>query len=259
MLNDALSPRLRESPLPATIHRFENPEALAQGFVEQLIQWYDQHCEANPERPLTVSLSGGSTPKRMFEILAESYGDRDWTQISFFWGDERCVPPEDADSNFGVAKRLFLEPAQVPEENIHRVLGEIDPEQARRQYEAEIKQHVNRNESGVPVFDVMLLGMGDDGHTASIFPDRLDLLTEDAWCAVALHPESGQPRVTLTGSLIESADRVCFLIAGQNKADVLATILKGKAGREKFPTSHFVDSCDAQMFVDAAAGAQLNV
>ncbi len=101
--------------------------------------------------------------------------------------------------------------------------------------------------------------MGDDGHTASIFPDRMDLLTEETWCAVALHPESGQHRVTLTGPVIEAADRVCFLIAGRNKADVLATILAGNAGREKFPTSHVVDSCDAQMYIDAAAGAKLDV
>ena len=97
------------------------------------------------------------------------------------------------------------------------------------------------------------------GEVELLYNQGMDLLTEETWCAVALHPESGQHRVTLTGPVIEAADRVCFLIAGRNKADVLATILAGNAGREKFPTSHVVDSCDAQMYIDAAAGAKLDV
>ncbi|MEL7497043.1 MAG: 6-phosphogluconolactonase [Planctomycetota bacterium] len=240
-----------------TIQRFASSEAVAEAISQRLIR---SACQTEPQ---FVSLSGGSTPRRMFELLGTQAKDPaaehvDWSRVHFFWGDERCVAPDDAQSNFGVADQLFFSPANVADTNVHRVLGELDPPQSQRQYDAELKQFVPQT-SGLPVFDLMLLGMGDDGHTASIFPDRLDLLTSDQLSEVAIHPTSGQSRITLTGPVIGAAKEIVFLVTGENKASVLASIVDSKPGCETFPTYHICQSAEVTFLVDEAAASQLSV
>lgn len=215
---------LHLSPDPAAV-----AAAFARYFAEQLAQ------EAGR---FTVALSGGSTPKLLFEHWTRHYADAlDWSRVHFFWGDERCVAPTDPDSNYGVTKALFLDPANIPTANIHRVLGEADPAGEARRYSQEIAEWVPQ-EAGLPVFDLILLGLGDDGHTASIFPHQLELLQADQLCAVATHPTSGQERITLTGKVLNQARRVAFLVTGAHKREKVTAILHDRQAHMAYPAAH---------------------
>lgn len=242
--------------MPATIKTFTSPQKVAGAFTERLIQ-LNEHAKQTGTS-VTVCLSGGSTPKLFFKTLASEHGDIDWSNVQFFWGDERCVPAESDESNFGEADRLFLSKANIPGENVHAVNGSIDPELAAKEYETAIRTHVNADDSSeLPRFDLMVLGMGDDGHTASIFPHQLELLDSKNVCEVATHPTSGQKRVTVTGDVITNSAEICFLITGANKASVLSTILNKSEGYQAFPTSRFSDLEQTRFWLDDAAAAEL--
>jgi 6-phosphogluconolactonase len=174
-------------------------------------------------------LTGGNTPKPFYELLAVSpYHERlDWSHIQFFWGDERCVPPDSPESNYGVAWKALISKLPVASENVHRIPGEMDdPEKAALQYEAEIRRIIP--DSSPPSFDVVLLGMGEDGHTASIFPGTH--WNEERW-VVAIHATGRLTtnRVTMTPRLLNAARNVLFLISGAAKAKALAGVLEDPA------------------------------
>jgi len=190
------------------IHVQEDGPATAKAFADFLIDFV-----ASRER-VTVALSGGSTPKLLFDLLAQEPESIDWSKVHLFWGDERCVPPNDDDSNFKMTKEHLLDHIQIPESNIHRILGENDAQEEANRYGDEVSAHCEMVD-GLPSIDLMILGMGDDGHTASIFPHEMELLTSESVCAVATHPTSGQKRVTLTGSVINNAAVVAFLVTGE--------------------------------------------
>ncbi|TWT74339.1 6-phosphogluconolactonase [Allorhodopirellula solitaria] len=233
---------------------FADPTALAAAFAADFAAWVD----AQPGVTLTVALSGGSTPKRLFELWADQFSDKiDWSRIEFFWGDERCVPPEDAESNYGVAKELLFDRISIPGENIHRVKGEASPEQECNRYEQEIQRIVPADRDGNPQFDLIILGMGDDGHTASIFPHQNEFLKSPKVCEVATHPQSGQQRVTLTGRVLDAAKKVTVLVTGAGKADVLAEVINKQGAFADYPVSH-VDAEDTCFYVDQAAAAKLS-
>jgi 6-phosphogluconolactonase len=230
--------------------------AVAAAFAADFAAWTNQIPSS--QRTINVALSGGSTPKKLFEIWANQYSSAiDWSRIHFFWGDERCVPPMDPESNFGVANELFLEPVNIFETNIHRVRGEDDPAVERDRYETEIRENVSFNSDGHACFDLVILGMGDDGHTASIFPHQMELLESHRLCEVATHPESGQRRITLTGQVLNNADRVAFLITGENKAEVLAKIIHRSGDYEVYPTSH-VNAKQVDYYLDESAASELH-
>jgi 6-phosphogluconolactonase len=190
----------------------------------------------------TVALSGGSTPKLLFEHWTRHYADSlDWSRVHFFWGDERCVAPTDADSNYGVTKSLFLDPVGIPTANIHRLRGEDDPVEEAVRYAREIREWVPPGE-GLPAFDLIILGMGDDGHTASIFPHQMELLLADEICVVATHPRSGQQRITLTGPVLNHAQRVAFLVTGAHKREKVAAILGARKAHLQYPAAHIQPS-----------------
>ena len=232
----------------------DNP-AVATAFAQDLVAWLGSQSQSK----ITVSLSGGSTPKLLFEILARDFADKaDWSKVHLFWGDERCVPPEDSESNFGVCKSLFLDKVGIPEANIHRVIGESDPEQEAVRYGEEMKQHCELNEAGLPMLDLLILGMGGDGHTASIFPHEIELLKSDAVCVVATHPESGQKRVSMTGPVLCAAKKIDFLVTGGGKANVLSEIF-GKTGAwESYPTSHITSDGPVTFYLDEGAAEKLS-
>lgn len=184
-----------------------------------------------------IAVSGGNTPRILFNVLAEDYGGKiNWGNTFFFWVDERCVPPEDQDSNYGMTKKFLFDKIDIPEENIHRIRGENVPEKEAVRYTGEI-DGLLKFKNKYPNFDLMIMGVGPDGHTASIFPDQLQLLKSEHVCAVGIHPQSGQKRVTLTGNVINNSDNVLFLIIGEDKAEVIADIIKQKKGFEKYPTA----------------------
>jgi 6-phosphogluconolactonase len=187
-------------------------------------------------REMTIALSGGSTPGLLFSVLAAEYKDKvKWEFAHFFWGDERCVPPHDPESNFGMTSRNFLEKINIPNKNIHRVTGEEDPEKEALRYSEEILKFT-RQRHGKPVFDLIILGLGDDGHTASIFPGQEELLKSDKICSVAIHPVTMQKRITITGPVINNAEIVIFLVSGLNKAEVVAEIIE-KPGISDYPAA----------------------
>jgi 6-phosphogluconolactonase len=187
-------------------------------------------------KSFTIALSGGSTPKLLFSELAGKIGEKvKWDIVHFFWGDERCVPPHDPESNFGMTYRLFLEKLNVSRMNIHRINGEDDPEMEAERYSHEISRFT-RQKNGLPVFDMVILGLGDDGHTASIFPGQTELLTSEKICSVSSHPITGQKRITITGHVINNADTVIFLVSGAGKAEIVADIIE-KPGVTDFPAA----------------------
>ena len=235
------------------IKSFENPQDVANAFASRLIDLLNQSI-ANGVTA-TVCLSGGSTPKLLFKTLAQNHADADWSPLHFFWGDERCVPTDSQESNYGEAARLFLNQANIPIGNIHAVDTSLDPDAAAAAYQQQIEAVVEKDSAGVPMFDLMVLGMGDDGHTASIFPHQMELLASEKVCDVATHPVSGQKRVTMTGLVISASREICFLITGANKADVLAKILNDQPGSEQYPTRHFSDLPTTTFWLDSATGA----
>lgn len=238
--------------MPTQIHIAETPQQVAKDFADYFAAWVKDKPSA------TVALSGGSTPKALFRLWAEQYRDRiDWQKIHFFWGDERCVPPGDEESNFKMANDLLLSGIGIPPQNIHRIRGEADPDAEARRYAEDILRTV-ASSHGLPSFDMILLGMGDDGHTASIFPHQMELLSAKALCGVATHPESGQKRITLTGRVLNNAAEVAFLVTGSGKAQKLEEIVKGKKGSDKYPAAHIGPAHGAlHWFVDQAAAAGL--
>jgi len=232
---------------------FPDATAVAKAFADDFANWVNQSSKST----LTVALSGGTTPKLLFSIWAEQFADKlDWSRLHFFWGDERCVPPTDGESNFKAAKTLFLDKVSVPASNIHRVIGEADPGGERLRYENEICTVVEVDDNGMPRFDKFILGLGDDGHTASIFPHESEFLMSDRICEVATHPTSGQKRITLTGPVINMARSVDFLVTGAGKAIVLPQVVYHKGDYESFPASH-IRATIVTFYVDEAAAKNL--
>ena len=186
-------------------------------------------------KKFAVAVSGGSTPRRLYTLLsAGPYRDQaDWQKIHFFWADERCVPKENEVSNFKTVYDRLLSKVPIPDDHIHRIKGEEDPEKAARDYEADIKEFFGA--SRLPVFDLVLLGMGEDGHTASLFPGSKSL-EETARLAIPVYLKKPfGNRITLTLPVLNNAAQIIFLVAGSSKATVLSEILRDGEKRGEFP------------------------
>lgn len=214
------------------IRIFKTGAELNQSFTE----WFKK-IVAEKEK-VTIALSGGSTPKQLFNYWASlPEGEIDWRKIKFFWGDERCVPPDDEESNYKMTKAHLLNFVPLPDEHIFRIMGENDPAVEAERY-GKLLQDKLGNEKGLPVFDLVMLGMGDDGHTASIFPHQMELWESDSNCVAAIHPVSGQHRVSLTGRVINAARNVAFLVTGANKADKVKEIVTcPEEAAKKYPAA----------------------
>lgn len=183
-----------------------------------------------------VALSGGSTPYVMFELIASpEFSDLiEWGRVHAFWGDERCVPPDDGRSNYGAAQEALLRKVPIPESNVHRMLGELDPHAAAAAYSDELERFFG---SVMPRFDLVYLGVGPDGHAASIFPHTGPIDVTDVPC-VANHVPRAVPapwRLTLTYPAFNAAAAVIFLVAGEAKADIVADVLQGPVDPRRLP------------------------
>jgi 6-phosphogluconolactonase len=188
----------------------------------------------------TVALSGGHTPKSLFTLLAsDPYRTGiQWERVHFFWGDERCVPPDDEQSNFRMTKESLLQHISIPQQNIHRILAEMpDHNAAAEKYENHIRQFFSA-ESGIPRFHLILLGMGPDGHTASLFPETAALQNAKDLVTANYVEKFGTFRITFTYPLINNAANVVFLISGKDKAAALKEVLEGKYQPELFPSQN---------------------
>jgi 6-phosphogluconolactonase len=207
----------------------------------------------------SVALSGGSTPLPIYESLAHDHSaDRlAWEKVHFFWGDERAVPPDHPDSNFGQAYQVLLKPRQIPAENIHRIEAELPPQAAAKAYQTALLSFFDEDP---PRLDLILLGMGNDGHTASLFPGTSILTSppapEDLVCAVFV-PKMETWRISFTPRLIKAARQIVFLVSGTDKADTLAQVLEGPLQPEKLPSQLFRDA--AAWLVDRDAASKLQM
>ena len=182
-----------------------------------------------------VALSGGSTPGRFYRLLGEapSREQVDWSHVHFYWADERCVQKEDEASNFKLAFDAFLSKVPVPEENLHRIRGEKGPVEGAEEYEKEIRAFFGGK--GYPVFDLIILGVGEDGHTASLFPCS-ESLQETAKLVVPVYPgRPGPDRITLSLPVLNHGDQVLFLVSGRSKAAVVREILGGGGKQKTYP------------------------
>ena len=206
--------------------RFDSPSSLAQAAAAS---WLDA-LQAAPaqDQPRCVALSGGRIAQTFFSAIVENARKRavSLARVHFFWADERCVPPSDAESNFALAEKWLLRPLQIAANRVHRISGEIRPEDAAREASAELRRVAPPNAAGQPVLDTLFLGMGEDGHVASLFPDtpvgQIDL--EEVYKAVTGSKPPPQ-RVTLTYGAISAAREVWVLASGPGKAEALRASL----------------------------------
>lgn len=231
----------------------ENKQEVAKAFSEYLKERIN-----GAEDKLHVALSGGSTPKAIFDYMAENYAtDIQWNKLHLYWGDERCVPPTDAESNYKMTVDHLLSKIDFPEENIHRILGENEPEGEAKRYGEILNDWLPTDEDG-PIFDIVILGMGDDGHTASIFPYNIELWDSPENCVTAKHPDSGQVRVSLTGKVINNAEEVVFLVTGKGKAEKVEIIVNELDGFEKYPVALVAPQTEKlTWFLDRSAAQKL--
>lgn len=234
--------------------KFSDLQAATKSIANEILT-YSQSQEA-----VHISLSGGSTPKPLFELLATAeYATKvNWNQIHFWWGDERCVSPEDRESNYGEVKNLLLDHINIPTENVHRIRGENDPQAEAVRLSDEIKAFVKVDQDGIPAFDWIILGMGDDGHTASLFPNQTDYADKNL-TVVATQPQSGQLRVSKTALLLEHAKRITYYVAGEKKANILREIQQQEESAKAYPAAQIKSlHGKTEWFLDALAASKLD-
>jgi 6-phosphogluconolactonase len=205
-----------------------NVDELNRKAAEQFVALARQAIAARGR--FAVALSGGSTPKGIYSLLATGEFSEQiaWQQVHLFWGDERCVAPDHAESNYRMVAEALLAQIAIPSENVHRMAGELAPEIAAAAYAAQLTDFFALPENNPPRFDLIFLGLGEDGHTASLFPDSSALQETKAWVATTYVAKLKAHRLTLTLPAINDAAQIIFLIAGQGKAAVVKAIVTGQ-------------------------------
>jgi len=235
---------------------FDDAEAVARGAAERFVELGQAAIDARG--CLSVGLAGGSTPKRTYELLAsEAYREQlNWSKVHIFFGDERCVPPDHSESNYRMANEALISRVSIPPPNVHRINGLGDAVANASLYEDELRTFFNP--ASWPRFDLVLLGMGDDGHTASLFPGTKALVEPRAWVVANWVEKFGAFRITLTAPAINHAANIAFLVTGATKAERLLEVLRGALDPEKLP-SQLIQPLDGSLFwlVDKAAAGRL--
>ncbi len=241
---------------------YPDPEALAHGAAEHF-----SACAAEAiarQGRFSVALSGGSTPRALYEKLGTlPYRDQiTWAKVHIFFGDERCVPPDDSQSNYRMAEQTLLAKVPLPAANIHRMHGEDNPSGAAAAYERELREFfgsdAEEDESSVARFDLILLGLGEDGHTASLFPETPPVGETRHWVLANFVAKLKMWRLTLTPVVINNAREVLFLVEGESKAARLEEVLHGGYRPTELPAQIVhPEEGETRWFVDRAAASQL--
>jgi 6-phosphogluconolactonase len=224
----------------------------AEKLAQRVATWLTDHAES-VTGTFTLALSGGSTPKRLYQVLATApFRDRfPWARTHLFWGDERFVPRDHPDSNYRMVHEAMLSHVPIPATNIHGVPVDGAPEDAARAYQRTLQEFYGATafDAGRPLFNVTLLGLGEDGHTASLFPGTETLKETKAWVAAVIGARS-EARLTLTYPALASSNVVAFLVAGEGKREVLRRL---RAGDTSMPAARVSPTGEVRVFADAAA------
>jgi len=236
-----------------SIRIFSDPLELARAVAREWVA----AAREDSGHPFCVALSGGKTPRLLFKELSRPATLRSipWQRVHIFWGDERCVPPDHPESNFKMAWDSLLKYVPIPQEHIHRIRGEADPLEESQRYAAELRQVLEPKE-GLPCFDWILLGIGSDGHTASLFPGQAGETEPLGICTVLQHPETGQNRISLTLEMINRAHRTLFLVAGMDKAETVSEIMNNPERCKHFPAVQ-VRGKKVEWYLDQQASSKL--
>jgi 6-phosphogluconolactonase len=235
-------------------------QALARRAAQYLAEMVQEAVDARGQA--RIAISGGSTPKAAFQLLADPHqrwrAAMPWEQLDLYWVDERCVPPEDPESNYRMTKEALLSHVPLPCSQVHRMEGELEPEVAAARYESELRNSFRLEGAESPRFDLVALGMGDDGHTASLFPHTA-AIHEMGRLVTANHvPQKDTWRITLTWPVINHASSVFFLIAGEDKAERVREVFMGPRDPERLPSQLIWPASGIlTLFLDKAAAALL--
>ncbi len=220
------------------VHIFPDSDGLAEALALCLKKGAVQ--AVNENRLYSLVLSGGATAATIYRwFAAPGFGAQiPWESVHLFWSDERCVPPESEESNFGTAYHAFIKSISIPDENIHRIRGEADPVTESIRYDKEVQEYLSLRNIKDHCFDCVLLGLGADGHTASLFPGQENLLQSSNLSEVARHPETGQKRITLTPTAIRRSNSIAYHVIGQQKAGIVSELILKSAQSKKYPADH---------------------
>lgn len=235
-------------------------EAMCQAAAETLVQHIGKTLQTNDV--YSIALSGGSTPRRLYALLADDpkfYRQIPWKRIHFFWGDERHVPPDHSDSNYRLAYEAMLSRVSIPATNIHRICAENpDASKAAKDYVHDLRRFFGITNGEMPRFNCVLLGLGSDGHTASLFPDSPALDEQKRPVMANWIEKFDSFRITLTAPILNNADLILFLVSGGEKADALKTVLKGNAAPDRYPAQLIQPTRGALIwFLDRSAASSL--
>ena len=235
---------------------FDTSEQLALAAAERFVECA-REFHGTLER-FSVALAGGNTPRRVYELLAtDRFKNRiDWPQVYLFFGDERSVPPDHPDSNYGTVYESLISQVPIPPRNVHRIVGEGNPNENARAYENQLRTFF----AGLswPRFELVLLGMGEDGHMASLFPNSAALQEMSRWVVPTKNEQSGQDRITLTVPVFNHARHVTFLVTGKKKAQRLKEVLRPEPGSEQLPAQAITPVAGMpEWLVDADAASLL--
>jgi 6-phosphogluconolactonase len=237
-------------------HRFVQPDpvAAAEACAHHVLSVLEEALAGNDRA--TFAVSGGTTPRYMFEFLAKSKFN--WDRVHFFWVDERCVPPTDSASNYKLTNDTLLKAAHIPHQQVHRVAGELAPNSAAERYVDEIREFFGLANGEIPHFDLVHRGMGPDAHTASLFPGDPLIDDREHLAAAVFAPKFNQWRVTLLPGVLLAAKHTVFLVAGDDKAEMVRAVFNDDYDPKKYPaqiaTHH---GRGVTWFLDAAAAARL--
>lgn len=249
-------------PRKLTIKYYVEPDsaALARRAAQYLVEMVSEAAEANGRA--RIAISGGSTPKAAFQLLADPnrpWRNRmPWEDLELFWVDERTMPPDHPDSNYRMTREALLDHVPLHSQQVHRMEGELDPQEAADRYESELRNTFHLEGAETPRFDLVSLGMGDDGHTASLFPHTAALHEKSRLVVANQVPQKDTWRITLTWPVINHARSVFFLIEGANKAPVVHEVFIGAHDPERLPSQLIWPSSGIlTLFLDTAAAALL--
>jgi 6-phosphogluconolactonase len=229
---------------------YDNPVAAGEACGAHILALLETALSGDTDA--TLAVSGGTTPKPMFEYMARA--GFDWSHVHIFWVDERMVPPTHEQSNYRLLDEHLLKPARIPHRNVHRIYGELPPAQSAKRYEADLVDYFAISDDDLPHFDVIHLGMGADGHTASLFPGEPLIDNREALTAAVYVEKFSQSRVTLLPGVLLAAHHIAMLVTGADKRSALQHVFEGTDSPRDYPARIIAHHArTATWFLDSAA------